>query len=122
MIAHRVLRVRDGGARRTFVTKGDNSLHLDPPLRASEVVGRVLAVERSGWRMSLDTATWHVFGWLIATGALTWTKLYSWGRTLKRRLLGAESSRVTASVRRFVLALYSLPLRVLHTLFCRWEA
>ncbi len=60
MVAHRVMRIRDGGC--AFVTKGDNAPHFDPPLSAGEIVGRVLAVERNGRRMSLDTAAWRVLG------------------------------------------------------------
>jgi hypothetical protein len=54
LVAHRVLRLYAGDAGPTFVTKGGNAPQCDPPLNAGEIVGRALAVERDGRRMSLD--------------------------------------------------------------------
>lgn len=40
LIIHRVVRIEDG----TIITKGDNNLLLDPPVRFSDVVGKVLEI------------------------------------------------------------------------------
>jgi len=123
MVAHRVMRIRDGGrdGGLTLVTKGDNTPQFDLPLSAGEIVGRVLAVERNGKRMSLDTAVWRVLGWLIATGTLAWSALYDRSRKLKHGLLGPQPNRLTTGLRRSARACFSLILRIAQAVACRWE-
>jgi signal peptidase I len=121
LIAHRVLRIERGDDGPTFVTKGDNALQLDPRLSAGEIVGRVLAIERSGRHTSLNTTTWRILGRLIAVGTLTWTKLYGWSRGLKQGLLGPQPNRVTATLRQGALAFFSLVLTLAQAIACRWR-
>ncbi len=121
LIAHRVLCIYDGDARPTFVTKGDNAPQFDSPLSADEIVGRVLAVERGSRYMPLDTAAWRVLGWLMAVSTLAWTKLYGWSRDLKQRLLGPQPNRLTAFLRQSALAFFSLVLKVVQAVVCRWK-
>ncbi len=124
LIAHRVLRIYEGdtGPGLMFVTKGDNASRFDPSLNAGEIVGRVLSVERNGRQMSLDTAAWRMLGWFIVVSTLAWTKLYKWSRGLKRRLLGPRPNRVTAFLRHSAQAFFSLVLRVVQAVACRWDA
>jgi signal peptidase I len=121
LIAQRVLRVCSGEARPTFITKGDNARHFDPPVSAEEIVGRVLSIKRGDRNMSLDTVTWRLLGWLIAVGTLAWAKLYGWSRAVKQRLLGPQPNRLTSFLRRGALAFFSLALRVVQVGLCRWE-
>jgi signal peptidase I len=121
LIAHRVLCICDGDVGPTFITKGDHAPQFDPPLSADEIVGRVLAVERGSRYMSLDTAAWRVLGWLMAVGTLAWTKLYGWSRDLKQRLLGPQPNRLTAFLRHSALAFFSLILKVVQAVVCRWK-
>jgi signal peptidase len=121
LIAHRVLRIEHGDDGPTFVTKGDNATHLDPPLSADEIVGRVLAIERGRRHTSLDTTTWRILGRLIATGTLAWTRLYGWSRGLKQGLLGPQPNRVTATLRQGALAFFSLVLTLAQAIACRWR-
>jgi len=121
LVAHRVLRLYAGDAGPTFVTKGDNAPQFDPPLNAGEIVGRALAVERDGRRMSLDTAAWRMAGWSIAAGTLGWIMLYGWGRRFKRKLLGPQPNRVTAFLRRQTLACFALALAAVQAVICRWK-
>lgn len=121
LIAHRALRICSGDAGLTFVTKGDNAFQFDPPLSADEIVGRVLAVERGGRYMSLDTAVWRVLGWLIAVSTLAWTKPYGWSRDLKQRLLGSQPNRLTTFLHQSVLAFSSLTLKAVQAIACRWK-
>jgi signal peptidase I len=122
LIAHRALRIHDSSTGPTFVTKGDNASQFDPPLSTDEIVGRVLAVERGGRYMSLDTAVWRVLGWLIAVSTLAWTRLYGWSRALKQNLLGPQPNRLTAFLRRSALASFSLAFKVVQVIVCRWKA
>jgi hypothetical protein len=121
LIAHRVMRITGGDADPTFVTKGDNAPQFDPPLSADEIVGRVLAVERDGQHMSLDTPAWRALGWLAAVGTLAWTRLYGWGWELKQRGLGPQPNRVTAALRRGALAALSHLFNAAQAIACRWR-
>ncbi len=53
--AHRVIRRRMVSGVWILVTQGDGACRPDPPIAASRVVGRVVAVERSGRWHRLDT-------------------------------------------------------------------
>lgn len=121
LIAHRVLRIYDDDTGPIFITKGDNARQLDLPLGADEIIGRVLVAERGKRHMSLDTASWRVIGWLIAVSTWAWTRLYARVRTLKRRLLGPQPSRVTTALQGSALACRSLALRAIEAVFCRWQ-
>lgn len=121
LVAHRVLCIYGDDTGITFVTKGDNALHLDPPVNADEMVGRVLSVRRGKQSMSLDTPAWRRLGWLIAVSTLAWIKLYAQGRDLKHGLLGPQPSRLTPFLRRGALACFSLVLKVMQAIAGRWK-
>lgn len=121
LVAHRVLHVHDGDAGPIFVTKGDNASQFDPPSSSSEIVGRVLAVERDGRHMPLDTTAWRVLGWFIASGTLAWARLYGWCQALKQRFLGTQPNCTTTFLRRSAQALFSLVLKVMQVIVCRWK-
>ena len=121
LIAHRVLRIEHSNDGPIFVTKGDNVPRLDPHFSAGEIVGRVLAIERNGRTMSLDTAAWRLSGWLITVGTLVWAGLYGGARGFKQRLLGPQPTRVTAIMRRVVLAFFTQAFTLSQAITCRWK-
>lgn len=121
LVAHRVLRVHYDDHGPTFITKGDNAPQFDPPLSASEIVGRVLSIEQDGRQMALDTPARRTLAWCIAMGTLAWTALYRKARKLKQRVLGPQPNWLTASLRRGALALFSLLLKVGLAVANRWE-
>ena len=121
LVAHRVLRIYKDDEKLVLITKGDNAPHLDPPLRAEQVVGQVLAVERGSQRMDLTTAAWRILGWLIAIGTLAWTALYRWSRALKRRFLGPRPNRITAFLRQSAQAVFRLALQAAQAAAGRWK-
>jgi hypothetical protein len=53
LIAHRVLKLRGEIDARVFITRGDASTSCDAPVNASQVLGRLICVERNGRRLSL---------------------------------------------------------------------
>ncbi len=62
---HRVI-ARYGGPEPVFFTKGDGNLWFDPPVRASQLVGRVTAVKRGGSFVALGEGSGlrlAVFSW-----------------------------------------------------------
>ena len=118
LIAHRVLHIKDGADGKMFVTKGDNARQIDPHVSHREIVGQVLAIERDGQHISLQTLPWRALGWSIAIGTLAWTRLYRLSQALKQRLLGPQPDRVTAGLRRGALAFFSRILRLAHSAAC----
>lgn len=119
LIAHRVLRIHRRESEPIFITKGDNIRRFDPPVSASEMIGRVVAVERGDRQMALNTAAWRAVGWLIALCTLAWIKLYGWGRGLKRRLWGPRPNRLAVFLRRSALAFFGFAIRVVQAVLCR---
>ena len=122
LIAHRVLRISKNEAGHMFLTKGDNVLQFDPPLRANEIVGRVLAIKRGEQQISLDTTIWRITGLFIAIGTLTWMRLYGWGRFFPRRLLGLHSSHLTTFFRRGVQFFLLLVRGAVFIVIRRWKS
>src|SRR5881628_3727236 len=55
-VMHRLVRChRDADGTRTFVFRGDNAPANDPPVTATAVIGRAIAVERHGVQRRLDS-------------------------------------------------------------------
>jgi signal peptidase I len=121
LVAHRVMRIEDGDDGPIFVTKGDNVPRFDPHFSAGEIVGRVLAIERNGQYMSLDTAAWRLSGWLITVGTLVWARLYGYARDFKQRLFGSQPTRVIAILRRVMLAFFTQAFTLSQAITCRWK-
>src|SRR5262245_26025652 len=120
LIIHRVLRIRRGPFGPIVVTKGDNRASCDPPLSAQQLVGRVGAVSRGDRQVALDTCRWRTVGWLIAVTTLAWMHLDGWGRACKRRILGSQPNRLTAALRRSLLACSILALTGVQAALWRW--
>ncbi len=62
-IVHRVVRRR----REIVITKGDSSPSPDQPVLSKQVLGRVVAVEKNGWRIRLDSPMGRLLNILLAT-------------------------------------------------------
>ena len=64
-VTHRLVRRSSQG----WYTKGDSSLYLDGLLAEKDILGRVLAVERQGKRLDLQSRRWRLAnGWLGRSG------------------------------------------------------
>lgn len=85
LVAHRVLRIADGNGGRVLITKGDSVRRSDAPVPAQEIVGRVVAIQRDGRRIRLDTVGWRAVGWLVAMTTMAVATPYRWVRAIKRR-------------------------------------
>jgi hypothetical protein len=77
VLAHRVVRIlRSPDGALVFVTRGDSSAGHDQPAGESEVLGRIIAVERGG--RALDPGVWRVRALagtrLVAVGFLRWLR------------------------------------------------
>ncbi|MDI6839430.1 MAG: signal peptidase I [bacterium] len=64
---HRVIRKRvDRNGKENLLTKGDASQYGDPPVYAEDVYGKVIAIERNGKSINLETKFNCILGYLIA--------------------------------------------------------
>jgi signal peptidase I len=61
-IVHRVVQRR----REIVITKGDSSPTPDQPVLSKQVLGRVVSVEKNGWRIRLDSPMGRLLNILIA--------------------------------------------------------
>jgi hypothetical protein len=75
LLVHRVRWIGRAGDEVILRTQGDALPGADPPVRAAQVLGRVVAVERGNKRLRLDRAPLRLAG-------LAWIRL----ATLRRRL------------------------------------
>jgi hypothetical protein len=65
LVAHRLIRPAAGEGR-ACLAQGDNLLEPDAPVEADEIVGRVIAIQREGRTLRLDTTAWRLAGCLAA--------------------------------------------------------
>ena len=86
LVAHRVLRIIEGDGGSILETKGDSLRTLDAPVPEESIVGRVVAIERKGRQIQLDSPRWRVAGWLIAVATLCAAVPVHWGRALLQRV------------------------------------
>jgi len=56
VVSHRILAVRPDG---TIITGGDSAPRRDPPISPADIIGRVVAIERNGRRISPEQSTWQ---------------------------------------------------------------
>ena len=66
---HRLVRTTRGAGEPLFLMKGDNASVCDPAVRATNVLGRVVALRRAGKWRRLDTALMQAIGWTVGTFA-----------------------------------------------------
>ena len=78
LVVHRLIRIVRGAGEPRFLIKGDNVSGRDPIVRASKVLGRVVALQRSGKWRRLDTRLMQAVGWIVAT--------FAFARLILRRL------------------------------------
>ena len=77
IITHRLVAIRqreDG--ENLYITKGDNSPHLDPPSSRNDVIGKVISLRRGKRVMSFDTASWDRVNRGIAKFSSSTSNLY----------------------------------------------
>jgi len=89
LVAHRVVRlIRDNRGTTAVVTRGDALACSDLPVSWEQVLGRVVAVERNGKRIKLNTHMQRLAGilWMRLFPCGQWL-LYAWA-AFGRRLYG----------------------------------
>jgi signal peptidase I len=103
MVVHRVLSVvRKGATISWWITKGDNNIHIDPPVTPEQAIGRVIGACHSGSVKRIDTFGWRNTGCTTAVLGRIITSLFD-----ILRLNGLVERHA-----RWIRYLYTLPIRV----------
>ncbi|MFQ5596360.1 MAG: S24/S26 family peptidase [Anaerolineae bacterium] len=80
LVTHRLVAVGDG----EWLTKGDNTRRLDPPVKANAILGRVVAIERGGDRIELRGRQWAIVNRLMGLASWWGARFFRAGRQVKR--------------------------------------
>jgi hypothetical protein len=120
LTAHRVLHQARRPEGDVFFAQGDNAAVIDE-VQADLVIGLVLAVERGGRHLRLDTRLWTALGWLIATATWGWNRLYGRGWALKQRRLGSAPNPITGRLRRLGIAVVKTVITGAELIGGRWR-
>ncbi len=67
VIVHRVIKIEKGDGKTAFLTKGDFNLKTDHPFHEDMLIGKVIAINRGGRQINLDTTFWSVIGRITST-------------------------------------------------------
>ncbi len=62
-VVHRVIQRN----KESIITKGDSVPNSDQPILSKQVLGRVVVVEKNGWRMRLDSPVGRLLNILLTT-------------------------------------------------------
>jgi len=83
-IVHRLIKKEKSADKVVLVTQGDNHSGQDIPFNEEQAVGRVLEVQRDGYRMRLDRGAGRVFNSLVYRLSPWKPWRFSWLRWLAR--------------------------------------
>jgi len=87
IIVHRVIKIPKKSNKNSLITKGDFNFHADQPVDVKSVIGKVIAVKKTGQFFQLDTKLWYVVGYIVATSPFILTSTYRVMQYFKRKLL-----------------------------------
>jgi signal peptidase I len=112
LVVHRVVRKLGQMGRVTYLTKGDAGFGLDPPVAASDILGQVVELERTGQRtFDLTRPTWRAFGLGLALLSRLQGTFYALAGSVQRSLGTRGQSRPVRRAGRLALSISALVLR-----------
>ena len=105
---HRLLSIHGELSERLLVTRGDGVFHKDRAWSEGALMGKVVAVEKDGREVDLDTPVWRMTNQLL--GLVSWVEMLSLelARRLKRATVGDQKLPLT----RWGISLLHGPLRL----------
>jgi signal peptidase I len=113
LIVHRLLQIRNDNNSLAYLIKGDNCIQSDPLILANQVVGIVRAIHRGRARVDLSAPTWRIASCAIAASGRLGLVIDRLGKRAKQQLVGPKPNSFSTTIRRTILALFSIPGRVL---------
>ena len=81
---HRLVRLQSSAEGLSLITKGDNAAFCDLPIPVTEMMGRVVEIERNGRCLRLDRGTGRMFNNLVYRLSPWKPWRFSWLRWLAR--------------------------------------
>jgi|GEM_PF-2221580 len=87
IIVHRVIQIQKKCDKNSFITKGDSNSHADKPVDVENVIGKVIAIKNRRGFFHLETKSWHVIGYIMATNPFILNSIYRVMHYFKRNLL-----------------------------------
>lgn len=81
---HRLLKMTNVGGQMVYTTKGDNLWQPDPPLTATAVIGRVIAVRRGKKVWSENGRLWRIGNWYFTRLMGPQIRFYQLAQPLRR--------------------------------------
>lgn len=76
-IVHRFLGRREVEGELRLITKGDNNYLCDPPVLPHQILGKVVEIEKNGWRLRLDTSFGRLLNTLCALAGISPVSFFS---------------------------------------------
>lgn len=62
VIAHRVRSIKkNGNAAKVFILRGDTSISCDEPVKADQILGKIISVERNGRKVDISSRVSKLF-------------------------------------------------------------
>jgi L-amino acid N-acyltransferase YncA len=86
LFAHRVVEIRPGPPK-TWIIKGDTLLWADPPVRAEDVLGQIIGLERRGRFLDLRAPMRRRAGAVSAHFSGPYSRAFAQATILRRRVL-----------------------------------
>ena len=121
LITHRVLHINySDNMHTTYITKGDNSVLPDPPIKSGAIIGKVVAIRRDNREMKLDNRLWQITNHLIGSLMSALVMLYSAISGPRTKKTGEELSFFNRLVRRGLKTISSLVIKLFQVIIGRW--
>ncbi len=114
---HRLIKKKIINGALQFITRGDHLTFCDPTIRSSEILGKVISIERRGRLIHLDTPFQRMWGRFLASASSWFSPLFQaveWPFQLFRRL----SSKMNLRLNQFRL-IRKVKRRIFPQISCR---
>lgn len=72
-LTHRALKLIDG----KWITKGDNTVQLDPPSKVQDIIGCVVGIKRETQSITFEPGRWHRINLMIAKLSMLEAQAYA---------------------------------------------
>lgn len=122
LITHRILCIsKADDSSMSLLTKGDNSIFPDPPIKSRVIIGKVVAIRRNNREMMLDNRLWQITNHLIGSLMSALVMLYSVVIGARPIKPGEELGLLHRLFRRGILTISSSVITLLRVLIGRWH-
>ena len=111
---HRIIYITHQAGGTVLVTKGDNLTYFDAPIQSDQLLGRVIAIQRDGREINIDTVKWRLVGRVTVVLTLGWRKIYGFSQAMKVRLFGVKPNRVTGFLRETAFKIFTRIRRLMQ--------